>query len=58
MPLINTCYNTLIDPTLAIYYNYNKEDYFTLLCLELKDISNIKKIEEGKISNKLGKEKP
>jgi len=39
-------------------YNCNKEGYFTLPCPELKDISDIKEIEEGEISNKLGKEKP
>jgi hypothetical protein len=43
---------------LAIYYNYNKEGYFALSCLELKDIGDIKEIEEGEISNKLGKEEP
>jgi hypothetical protein len=39
-------------------YNYNKEGHFALSCLELKDIGNIKEIEEGEISNKLGKEEP
>jgi len=39
-------------------YNYNKEGYFTLFCLELKDISDIKEIEGGETSNKLGKEEP
>jgi hypothetical protein len=43
---------------LATYYNYDKEGYFTLSYLELKDIGNIKEIEEGEISNKSGKEKP
>jgi len=36
-------------------YNCNKEGYFALSCLELGDI---KEIEEGKTSNKLGKEEP
>ena len=58
MPLASTYYNTLINPTLVIYYNYNKEGYFTLSYLELKDIGNIKEIEKGEISNKLGKEEP
>jgi hypothetical protein len=57
-PLASTRRNTLINPILVIYYNYNKEDYFTLSYLELKDIGNIKEIEEGEISNKLGKEEP
>jgi len=39
-------------------FNCGKDSYFTILCLELKDIGNIKKIEEEEISNKLGKEKP
>ena len=39
-------------------YNYNKEGYFASSCLELKDIGDIKEIEEGKTSNELGKEEP
>jgi len=39
-------------------YNYNKEGYFTLSCPELNNIGNIKEIEEGKTSNKLGKKEP
>ena len=39
-------------------YNYNKDSHFALSCLELNDIGNIKEIEEGEISNKLGKEEP
>ena len=58
MPLTSTYYNTPINPALAICYNYNKEGYFTLSCLELKNNSDIKEIEEGEISNKLGKEEP
>ena len=57
-PSAGTCCNTLINPTSATYYNYNKEGYFTLSCLELKDIGDIKEIEEGETSNKLGKEEP
>ena len=57
-PLAGPCRNTLINPTSAIYYNCDKEGYFTLSYLELKDIGNIKEIEEGEISNKLGKEEP
>ena len=41
-----------------MYYNYDKEGYFTLSYLELKDIGDIKEIEEGEMSNKLGKEEP
>jgi hypothetical protein len=58
MPLTNTYYNTLIDPTTAICFNYKKDRYFTLSYPELKDIGNIKEIEEGEIFNKLGKEEP
>ena len=39
-------------------YNYNKEGYFALFCLKLKNIGNIKEIEEEETSNKLGKEEP
>ena len=58
IPLTSTRRNTLINPAIATYYNCNKEGYFTLFYLELKDIGNIKKIEEGETSNKLGKEEP
>jgi hypothetical protein len=58
MPLTSPRRNTLINPALAICYNYNKEGYFTLSYLELRDIGDIKEIEEGEISNKLGKEEP
>jgi len=57
-PLASPCRNTLIDPTSAICYNCDKEGYFTLSCLELKDIGDIKEIEEGEMSNKSGKEEP
>jgi len=53
--LTSTHCNAPINPTIATCYNYDKEDYFPLSCPELKDI---KKIEEGETSNKLGKEKP
>jgi hypothetical protein len=43
---------------LAIYYNCNKEGYFTLSCLELKNNGDIKEMEEGEISEELGKEEP
>jgi len=43
---------------MAIYFNYGKDRYFALFYLEPKDIGNIKEIEEGEISNKLGKEEP
>jgi len=54
IPLTNTYYNTLINPTIII----EKDSYFTLPCLKLKDIGNIKEIEEEKVSNKLEKEEP
>jgi hypothetical protein len=37
-------------------FKYRKDNYFALSCLELKDIVNIKEIEEEEISDKLGKE--
>jgi len=39
-------------------YNCGKNGYFILFYLKLKNINNIKEIEEEKIFNKLGKEKP
>jgi len=57
-PLANTYCNTLINPATVIYFNYKKDSYFAISYLELKDIGNIKEIEEEEISNKLGKEEP
>jgi hypothetical protein len=54
--LASTRRNTPINPASVIYYNYNKEGYFALSYLELKDIGDIKEIEEGETSNELGKE--
>jgi len=39
-------------------YNCNKKGYFALSCPELRDIGDIKEIEEGEMSNKLGKGEP
>jgi len=39
-------------------FNYGKDSYFAMSCLELKDIGNIKEIEEEEMSNKSGKEEP
>jgi len=58
MPPTNTYRNTLIDPATAICFNYRKDKYFTLFCPEPKDIGDIKEIEEGETSDKLGKEEP
>ena len=41
-----------------MYYNCGKDSYFTSSYLELKDLGNIKEIEKGEISDKLGKEEP
>jgi len=38
--------------------NCVKDRYFTLSCLELKNIGNIKEIKEEKIFDELGKEEP
>ena len=43
---------------MVTYYNYRKDSYFTLSYLELRDIGNIKEIEEEEISDELGKEEP
>jgi len=58
MPLANACYNTLINPAIVTCFNCGKDSYFTIFCLELKDIGNIKEIEEEEMSNKLGKKEP
>ena len=60
MPLTSTYYTTLIDPTTVIYFNCGKNGHFTSFYLELKDINNIKKIEEEekKTSNKSEKKNP
>jgi len=39
-------------------FNYGKNSYFTTFYPELRDIGNIKEIEEEEISNKLEKEEP
>jgi len=39
-------------------FNCGKDSYFTTSYPELKDIGNIKKIEEEETSNKLEKEEP
>ena len=57
-PLANACCNTLINPTIVTCFNYGKDSYFTMSCLELKNIGNIKEIEEEEMSNKLEKEDP
>jgi len=58
IPLTNARYNTLIDPVMVTCFNCRKDSYFTISCLELKDIGNIKEIEEEETSNKLEKEEP
>jgi len=58
IPLINAYYNIPINPTTVICFNYGKDNYFTISCLEPKDIGDIKEIEEEEMSNKLGKEEP
>jgi len=58
IPLTNARRNTLIDPAIVIYFNCGKDNYFAMSCLELKDIGNIKEIEEEETSNELGKEEP
>ena len=57
-PSANARCNTLINPTIVIYFNYGKDSYFAISYLELKNISNIKEIKEEETSNKLGKEEP
>jgi len=58
IPLTNTRRNTLINPTTVTCFNCGKNGYFTISCLELKDMGNIKEIEKEETSNKLKKEEP
>ena len=58
IPLVNACYNTLINPAIVTCFNCGKDNYFTISYLELKDIGNIKEIEEKETSNKLEKKEP
>jgi len=58
IPLTNARYNTLINPTMVTCFNCGKDSYFATSYLELKDIGNIKEIEEEETSNKLEKEEP
>jgi len=58
IPLTNVCRNTLINPATVTCFNCGKNSYFTTSCLELKDIGNIKEIEEEETSNKSGKKEP
>jgi len=39
-------------------FNYGKDSYFAMSYPKLKDIGDIKEIEEEEISNELGKEEP
>ena len=55
-PPTSTHCTTLIDPATVTYFNSGKDGYFTLSCLELRDIGNTKEIEEGETSNELEKE--
>ena len=58
IPLAIARYNTPIDPTIVTCYNCDKDRHFTLSYLELKNIGNIKEIEEGETTNKSEKEEP
>ena len=57
-PSANAYCNTLINPTMVICFNCEKNSYFTTFYLELKDTGNIKEIEKEETSNKLGKKTP
>jgi len=59
IPLANAYCNTLINPILVTCFNCGKDSHFAISCLELKNIGDIKEIEEEEeTSNKLGKEEP
>jgi len=57
-PVANAYHNTLINPTIVTCFNYRKDSYFALSYPKLKDIGNIKEIEEEETSNKLEKKEP
>ena len=50
------CCNTPIDPATVTCYNCDKDGYFALFCLELKNIGDIKEIKEGEMTDELEKE--
>ena len=50
--------NTLINSATVTCFKCGKDSYFTSSCPELKDIVDIKEIEEEEMSNKSGKEEP
>ena len=60
MPLTNTYCNTPINHATVTYYNCKKDNYFTLLYLELKNTGNIKEIKKIKkdTSKELEKKNP
>ena len=58
IPLANACCNTPINPAMVTCFNYGKDSYFAMSYPKLKDIGDIKEIEEEEISNELGKEEP
>jgi len=58
IPLANACCNTLVNPTMVTCFNCGKDSYFTTSYLELKDIGDIKELEEEETSNKLEKKNP
>ena len=57
-PSAGTRRNTPIDPASATCYNCDKEGHFASSCPELKDIGDIKEMEEGETSDESGKEEP
>ena len=56
--LANARRNTPINPATVMCFNCGKDSYFTISCLKLKDMGNIKEIEEEESSNELGKKEP
>jgi hypothetical protein len=52
MPSTSTHRNTLINSTTVTCFKYRKNSHFASSCPELKDIVNIKEIEEEEMSNK------
>jgi hypothetical protein len=56
MPLTSVHRNTLINSATVTCFKCGKDSHFTSSCPELKDIVNIKEIEEEEMFNELKKE--